>query len=150
MKRKNLAWALIFLGIGAFIGLALGRGSSRISVLERSADRVERVIIEDGVRSRVAEEIVIEVPRVPTVPPVPTIPPIPTAPPITFERVTPHEVVVEHGFPPSGIFNLIGGLIRTVGNLLALLLIVIGAVLILRQRNQPVEKAPPETAVKPE
>ena len=66
MKRRKLAWALLFLGIGLFVGLALGRGSSRISVLGRGADRIERVIVEDGVRSRFGEEIVIEVPPIPT------------------------------------------------------------------------------------
>jgi hypothetical protein len=150
MKRKRLtwaAWALIFLGIGAFVGLAVGRGASRVSLFGRSADRVERIIVEDGVRSQAAEEIVIEVPRIP---PVPTIPPIPTVPPFPSVRVAPYEVVVERDFPSTGIFSLIGGLVRMAGNLLALLLIVIGAVLILRQRNQPVEKAPPDTAVQPE
>jgi hypothetical protein len=144
MKRRNLAWALIFLGIGAFIGMALGRGASRISVFDRGGNRVERVVIENTIRDQLREEIVIEVPPIPPVPPIPTIPPIPPV------RMIPHEVVVERGFPFGGIFNLIGGLIRMTGNLLALLLIVIGVVLILRQRNQPVEKVPPETAVKPE
>ena len=59
----------------------------------------------------------------------------------------PREIVVERGFPFIGVFSLIRGLIRWTGNLLAFLLIVIGAVLILRQRRHPLEKQPPETAV---
>jgi hypothetical protein len=146
MKRRNLAWALLFLGIGAFIGLAVGRGESQLRVFDRGADRTERVFFEDTIRNQLIEEIVIENPDIP----IPPVPPIPAVPPIPSGQAMPHEIVIERGFPFDNVFGLIGGLIRMTSNLLALLLIVIGAVLILRQRNQPVEKAPPETAVKPE
>jgi hypothetical protein len=130
MKGKLVAVALIFLGIGALMGMAVGRASSRVSLFDRGASRVERIVVHDGLEVEGLEEIVVEIPEMPEMPPMPHI------------RTAPHEIVVEHG-PSGSIFNLIRGVVRTAANLLALLIIVIGVVIVMRQRNQPVEKAPP-------
>ena len=143
MKGKNVAIALIFLGIGAFIGMAFGRASGPSWVLNRG-DRVKRVVIQDGLRGEGREEIVVEIPEIPDIPPIPEMPPIPNI------RMHPPETIVERGTPSIGIFSLVREIIRWVGNLLALLLIVVGAALIMRQRNQPAEKAPPVPTPKTE
>ena len=135
MKGKFIAVALIFLGIGALVGMAVGRTSSRVHMFDRGASRVERVVIHDGLEIEGMEEIVVEIPEIPEMPPLPHI------------RPSPQEIIVEHG-PSGSIFGLIRDVIRWTANLLALLLIVIGAVLIMRQRNQLAEKAPPTPMTK--
>jgi hypothetical protein len=102
--------------------------------VDRGASRVERIVIEDEIRHGGHEEIVIEIPEIPKIPDLPPIPDI---------RMVPPKIIVERTAPSAGIFSMVREIIHLAGNLLALLLIVIGAVIIMRQRNQPAEKAPP-------
>jgi hypothetical protein len=142
MKGKFVAVALIFLGIGALMGMAVGRASSRVSLFDRGGSRVERIVVHDGLEIEGMEGFVVEIPELPEMPEMPELSEMPEMPPMPHIRTAPHEIVVEHG-PSGSIFSLIQGVVRTAANLLALLVIVIGVVIVMRQRNQPVEKAPP-------
>lgn len=134
MNRKNVAFALVFLGIGALMGMVFARVTGPSWVVDRGASRVERIVMQDEIRHGGREEIVIEVPELPEIPEIPVIPEI---------RMSPPKIIVERSAPSAGIFSVVREIIHWAGNLLALLLIVIGAALIMRQRNQPAEKAPP-------
>ncbi len=139
MKGRRLAIGLVLIGIGLLLGMGISRGFSRVLMIPGNmvGTAVERVVIREDFLDRFEGSRRIRIPSIETIPTVPA----PFSPRIDFpERVT----VTRHGFPFSTIFGFIGQMIRLASNLFALLLIVIGAFLILRQRNKIVEKSPPK------
>lgn len=133
----------LLMGIGLFIGLAIGadnNGGSTVIVRTdgRAADELAHNFeqrIEHQIQERIVEEINIPpIPEIPAIPEIPEIPAIPEIPSVPELRTNIHIVESTPSF-----WDVLNG----IGTILAsLMLIVLGGKILLRRRQVPKEKTP--------